>query len=75
MIVANSNDLDTIMANRNTIAMILIMVVISGVVVWLMGITLSMVSLTAITMVGVVVRGIRMVVLTDVNILGMLLSA
>jgi len=75
MIVTSSNDMATIMASSNAIAMILIMTVINGVFVWLMGITLSMVSLTAITMVGVAVRSFRMVVLTDITILGILLSA
>ena len=74
MIVASRNDMATIMASSNAIAMILIMTVINGVVVRSMGITLSIVSITAITMVGVVVRGGRVVVLTDITIMGMLLN-
>jgi len=72
--VASSNSMDPIMARSNSITMILIMTVINGVVVWPMGVTLSIVSLTSITMVGVIVRGGRMVVLTDITILGMLLN-
>ena len=75
MIVASSNDIATIMGSSNAITMILIMTVVSGVVVRLMGVTLSMVSLTSITIVGVTVRGGMMVVLADITILGMLLSA
>ena len=73
--VVSSNAIATIMASINAIAMIIIMKVINGVVVRPMGVTLSMVSLTAITMIGVEVRGGRMVVLTDITILEMLLSA
>jgi len=75
MIVASSNTMVTIMASSNAIAMIFIMTVINGVVVHPMGVALSMVSLTAITMVGVTVRGVKMVVLIEITILGMLLSA
>ena len=75
MIVASSNDIATIMVSSNATTMILIMTVISGLVVHQMGATLSMVSLTDITIVGVTVRDGMMVVLTDITILGMLLSA
>ena len=75
MIVVSSNAIATIIARKNYIAMILIMTFINGVVVWPIGVTLSMVSLTAITMVGVEVRVGRMVVLTNITILRMLLSA
>ena len=75
MIVSSSNDMDIIVASRNAITMILIMTDINEVVVQPMGVTLSMVSLTAITMVGVTVRGGRIIVLTDITILGMLLIA
>ena len=75
MIVVSSNAMATIMARSNAITMILIMTVINGVVVHPMGVTLSMVSLTAITMVGMAARGGMMTVLTDIIILGMLLSA
>ena len=74
MIVASSNDMTTIMASSNAIAMILIMAVINGVVVRPIGVTLYMVRQTSTTMVGVVVRGGRVVVLTDITILGMLLN-
>jgi len=74
MIVASSNTMATIIASSNDIAMILIMMVINGVVVRSIGATLFMVSLTAITMVGVSVRGGMIVVLTDITILGILLS-
>ena len=71
MIVASSNDIATIMASSNTIAMILIMTIIHGVVVRQIGVVASMVSLTAITMVGVKFRGGRMVVLTEITIMVM----
>jgi len=51
------------------------MMVINGVVVRPMGVTLFIVSLTDITIVGAVVTGGMMVVLADITILGMLLSA
>jgi len=69
MIVASSNDMATIVASRNDIAMILIMTVINGVVVRPMGVAPSMVILTAITMVGVVVRCGRMVFLADITVM------
>jgi len=53
---------------------LIIMTVMNGVVVRPMDVTLFIVSLTSITMVGVAVRGGMMVVLTDITILGMLLS-
>jgi len=64
-----------IMASSNAITMLLSMTVINRVVVRPMGVTLSIVGLAAIAMVGVAVRGGRMVVLIDITILGMLLSA
>jgi len=75
MIEVSSNAMVTIMTSSNDIAMILIMTVINRVVVRPMGVTLSMVSLTSITMVEVEVRGGRIVVLTDITILGILLNA
>ena len=74
-IVASSNDMATIIASSNDISMILIMTFINGVVVRSMCVTPFMISLTSITMEGVAVRGDRMVVLTDITILGILLSA
>jgi len=71
MIVASSNDMTTIMASSNAITMILILTVINGVLVRLMDVALFMVNLIAITMVGVAVRGGRMVVLTDITIMVM----
>jgi len=65
--VASSNAMATVMASINAITMILIITVINGVVVRLMGVTLSIVSLTAIIMEGVTVRGGRMVVLTGIT--------
>jgi len=50
------------------------MTVINGVVIHTMGVTLSMLSLTATTMVGVTVRGGRLVVLADIITLRILLS-
>ena len=73
MIVARGNDMAIIMASSNAIAMILIMTVINEVVVQPMGVTLSMVSRADISMVGMAVRGGRMLVLKDITILGMLL--
>ena len=61
----------TIMVSSNNIAMILIMTVINGVVVRPMGVAPSMVSLRAITMVGVSVRGGMMVFLIDITIMVM----
>ena len=75
MIVVSSNVMAIIMVINNAITMILIMTVINGVVVRTMGVTLSMVRLTVITMVGVAVSGGGMVVLTDIIILRILLSA
>ena len=75
MIVVSSNNMATIMTCSNTIAMVLIMTVINGVVARPMGVAPSMVSLTAITVVGVEVRGDRIVVLKDITILEILLSA
>ena len=71
MIGASSNDMAAIMTSSNAIAMMLIMTVIKGVVVRPMGVSPSMVNLTAITMVGVVVRGGRIIVLIDITILVM----
>ena len=51
--MASINDMATIMVSSNAIAMILVMTVINGVVVRSVGVTLSMVSLTDITMIGV----------------------
>jgi len=59
MIVASSNAMATIIASSNAIDMILIMTVINGVVARPMGVAPSMVSLTAITMIGVAARGGR----------------
>ena len=74
MIVVSINAMAISMANSNTITMILIMTVINGVVVRPIGVTLSMIRLIAIAIVGMIVRGGRIVVLTDITILGMLLS-
>ena len=71
MIVASSSAMATIMANSNAISIILIMTVINGVVVRPMDVAPSMVSLTAITMVGMVVRCGSMAVLTDIIIMVM----
>ena len=73
--MASSNAMTTIIASSNAIDMILIMTVINGVVARPMGVAPSMVSLTAITVVGVEVRGDRIVVLKDITILEILLSA
>ena len=67
MIVASRNAMATIMTSSNAITMIIIMTVINRVVVRPMDVAPSMVSLTAITMVGVSVRGGRMEVLTDIT--------
>jgi len=75
IIVVIRNTMTIIIASSNAIAMIIIMPVINGVVVWSMGVTLSMVSLIAITMTGVAVRGGRMIVLIDITLMGILLSA
>ena len=75
MIVKISNAMATIMKGSNAIAMRIVIPVTNGVVVQLMGLTLPMVILTAITMVELEVRGDRMVVLTDITILGISLSA
>jgi len=69
MIVASSNDIATIMASSNFFAMMLIVTVINGVVVKPMGVSPSMVSLTNITMVGVVFRGVMMIVFADITII------
>ena len=72
--MASSDDMATIMVSNNGIAMIIVIPVINGVVVCPISVTPSMVILTSITIVGVTVRGGRMVVLTDITILRMLLS-
>ena len=69
IIVISSNVMATIMASSNSIVIILIMTVINVVVVRPMGVDPSMVSLTAITMVVVEIRGGRMLVLTDITII------
>ena len=73
MIVASNKPMATIAASSNTIAMTIVIPVTNGLVVQPMGVVPSMVSLTAITMVGVAVRGGRMVVIIDITILGILL--
>ena len=72
--MTNSNDMATIMASSNDIPMILIITVINRVMVLTLSGTLYMVSLKDITMLGVAVRGGRMLVLTDITILVILLS-
>ena len=73
--MTSSNYMATSMASSNSIAMILMKLVIDRVVVRPMIMTLYIVSVTSITMVKVAVRGGRRVILTEINILGMLLSA